>query len=232
MGDMTETRQRRRRSLKSARTREHLKQVARVIFEKNGHGGVTAQSVSSAAEFSYGTFYKYFKNRDAVLFEICSDYFDGLLLGIAQSYLGDTPFARIFSSQHYYIEQVVKNWQLHRAFLAYSLDNREMGDLIHEARIKEAERTANELAHLWKARGGPEASFSAERTMMTTLALNGMTEGYLQDLLRPSKAETTIATAQIDTIAFELSRIFYRGAFLEEPDVAIADIFPRQSVTA
>jgi AcrR family transcriptional regulator len=229
---MTETGQKRRRSPKSARTREHLKQVARLIFEKNGHGGVTAQSVSSAAEFSYGTFYKYFRNSDAILFEICSDYFDGLLLGIAQSYLGATPFIRIFSSQHYYIKQVVQNWQLHRAFLAYSLDNREMGDLIHEARIREAKRTANELAHLWKARGGLEASFSAERIMMTTLALNGMTEGYLQDLLRPSTAETIIATAQIDTIAFELSRIFYRGAFLEEPDVKLRDAFPSQTQSA
>jgi AcrR family transcriptional regulator len=221
---MIATQPKRRNSTKSARTRESLKVVARKIFEREGHGGVTAQSVSSEAEFAYGTFYKYYKNKDALLSEICSDYFENLLSGIAKAYQGDTAFVRIFSSQHYYIAQVIENWRFHRSFLAYSLDNREMGDLIHEVRIKEARRTADELARLWRVGSGPEATFSSERAMMTTLALNGMTEGYVQDLLRPSNAGTIKTPFEIKTIAFELSRLFYRAAFLEEPDVS-ADQF-------
>jgi AcrR family transcriptional regulator len=219
---MTTASPKKRNSTKSLRTREHLKCVARKLFEREGHGGVTAQSVSSAAEFAYGTFYKYYKNKDALLFEICSDYFENLLSGIAQAYEGDTPFNRIFSSQHYYISEVIDNWRFHRSFLAYSLDNCEMGDLIHEARVKEAQRTAAELARLWQASGGPEAKFSTDRTMMTAMALNGMTEGYLQDMLRPSTDGTAKTAMEIKAIAFELSRIFYRGAFLEEPDVNIS----------
>jgi AcrR family transcriptional regulator len=213
-----------RNSTKSGRTRLHLTNVARQIFERDGHSGVTAQSVSTTAEFSYGTFYKYYKNKDALLFDICSDYFQNLLAGIAGAYKGDPPFVRIFSSQHYYIEQVVKHWRFHRAFLAYSLDNSEMGDLIHEARLKEAERTANELSRLWQSKNSPEAEFSTGRTMTTALALNSMTEGYLQDMLRPSTAGAVVAAIEIRSLAFELSRIFYRGAFLEEPDVTFEEL--------
>jgi AcrR family transcriptional regulator len=214
----------RRNSTKSVRTREQLVCVARDIFEREGHGGVTAQSVSSKAGFAYGTFYKYYKNKDALLFAMCSDYFENQLSGIAKAYQGDTPFLRIFSSQHYYIAEVIRNWQFHRSFLTYSLDNTEMGDLIHEARVKEAERTADELSRLWRVSDRPEATFSAERAMMTALALNGMTEGYLQDMLRPSTAGNTIAAVKIKSIAFELSRLFYRGAFLEEPTITIEQL--------
>jgi AcrR family transcriptional regulator len=213
-----------RNSTKSGRTRLHLSNVARQIFERDGHSGVTAQSVSTAAEFSYGTFYKYYKNKDALLFDICSDYFQNLLAGIAGAYKGDKPFVRIFSSQHHYIAQVVQHWRFHRAFLAYSLDNSEMGDLIHEARLKEAERTANELSRLWQSKKSPEVEFSFGRTMTTALALNSMTEGYLQDMLRPSTASDAVAAIEIRSLAFELSRIFYRGAFLEEPDVTFEEL--------
>jgi AcrR family transcriptional regulator len=221
---MKTTEKKKRTSTKSARTREHLKRVAREIFEQEGHGSVTAQSVSSAAELSYGTFYKYYKNTDALLFEMCADYFSALLSGIAKAYKGRVPFVRIFSSQHYYISEVIENWQFHRAFLAYSLNNPGMGDLIHIARQKEARRTAKELSRLWQARGGQEAAFSAKRAAMTAMALNGMTEGYLQDMLLPSNAGKAISALKIKTMAFELSRLFYRGAFLEEPDVTIDQI--------
>ncbi len=221
---MTSESPKRRNSTKSARTRETLKRVCRDIFERDGHGGVTAQSVSSESGFSYGTFYKYYKNKDALLFDICSDYFQNLLAGIAGAYKGDTPFVRIFSSQHHYIAQVVHHWRFHRAFLAYSLESSEMGDLIHEARLKEAERTANELSRLWQSKNSPMVEFSAGRTVTTALALNSMTEGYLQDILRPSTARDAVAAIEIRSLAFELSRIFYRGAFLEEPDVNFEEL--------
>ncbi len=221
---MQVTERKKRASTKSARTREHLKRVARELFEREGHGSVTAQSVSSAADLSYGTFYKHYKNRDALLFEICADYFSTLLSGIAQAHKGETPFIRIFSSQHHYISEVIESWQFHRAFLAYSLNNPVMGDLIHETRRKEARRTAKELARLWQARGDQEAAFSAKRIAMTAMALNSMTEGYLQDVLLPSKAGKAISALEAKRMAFELSRLFYRGAFLEEPDVTIDQI--------
>jgi AcrR family transcriptional regulator len=213
-----------RTSTKSSRTREHLKRVAREIFEQEGHGSITAQSVSSAANLSYGTFYKHYKNTDALLFEICADYFSVLLSGITKAYKGATPFIRIFSSQHYYISEVIENWQFHRAFLAYSINNPEMGDLIHVARRKEARRTAKELSRLWQGRGGLESGFSTKRIAMTAMALNGMTEGYLQDILLPYKAGSAISAVKIKTMAFELSRLFYRAAFLEEPDITIDQI--------
>lgn len=210
-----------RNSTKSIRTREKLKHIARGIFEREGYGGVTAQAVSTEAEFSYGTFYKYFNNKDNLLVEICSDYFENLLCGIADSYQGDTPFIRIFSGHSYYVSEVIENWRFHKSFLAYSLDNREMGDLVHVARMREAERTAAELVRLWKAGVGAEATFSTERALIMATALNSMTEGYLLDVLRPSTVGKALAALDIKTIAFELSRIFYRGAFLKEPDLTI-----------
>jgi AcrR family transcriptional regulator len=218
---MIEPAPKRRHSTKSIRTRELLKSVTRDIFEREGHGGVTAQSVSSAAAFAYGTFYKYYKNKDALLFEICAEYFEILLSGIAEAYKGDTPFLRIFSSQRYFIESVVKDWHFYQSFRAYSQHNREMGDLIHEARVKEAKRTADELVCLWQSRGSTEATFSPERAILMAFALNGMTERYLEDILRPFTAEEAVAALEINVVAFELSRLFYRSAFLEEPEITI-----------
>jgi AcrR family transcriptional regulator len=223
-----------RNSTKSVRTREKLKHIARCIFEREGYGGVTAQAVSTEAEFSYGTFYKYFNNKDKLLFEVCSDYFENLLSGIEDAYQGDTPFIRIFSGHNYYVSEVIKNWRFHKSFLAYSLDNLEMGDLVHVARMREAERTAAELTRLWKAGEGAEAKISTERSLIMAMALNSMTEGYLLDLLRPSTVGKALAALDVKTIAFELSRIFYRGAFLNEPDLTIDQLIEclDQKITA
>jgi AcrR family transcriptional regulator len=218
---ITKSLPKRRNSTKSIRTRDTLKRVAKEIFEREGHGGVTAQAVSAEAKFSYGTFYKYFKNKDSLLFEICSDYFEHLLFGIAEAYQGSSPFIRIFSGHSYYISEVIENWRFHKSFLTYSLDSLEMGDLVHAARMREADRTAIELVRLWKAGERVEATFSKDRALMTAHALNSMTEGYLLDILRPSTAGKILAILDIKTIAFELSRAFYRGAFLEEPDITI-----------
>ncbi len=219
-----EAKPRKRNSTKSIRTRARLKSAARQIFERDGHSGVTAQSVSSAADFSYGTFYKYYKNKDQILIELCSDYFEALLSGIATSFQGETPFIRMFASQLYYIEEVIDSWQFHRAFIGYSLENSAVGDLIHDARIKEAKRTAFELRRQWQDRGSAEVAFSEERALLSALALNTMTEGYLQDMMRPSTASSAVAAVDARKLAFELSRIFYRGAFLEEVPVNFADL--------
>jgi AcrR family transcriptional regulator len=206
-----------RNSTKSIRTRQALKRVAHEIFERLGHGAVSADSVSSGAGFSHGTFYKYYPNKDALLFEICLDYLEQLASGISNAHKGNTAFDRIFSGQYQYAQLVINDWKFHRSVIAYSLENREIGDLFHEMRVKEARRTADQLMLQWQAQGGIEASFSSARAEMMALSLNGMTEGYLQDLLRPSTAAATLKRADINAIAFELTRIFYRAAFLEEP---------------
>jgi AcrR family transcriptional regulator len=202
---------------KGARTRAHIKQEARKLFERDGHAGVTAQAIVETAGVSSGTFYVYFANKDEVLLEICREFHEEVIDGLAQSYTGKTVYENICLGQYAYIRRIVDNWSFYRALLSYSFAEPRLREVQHEARIREAERTQRVLERVWRETNSAFRVTEPEKALQTAMMLNAMIEGFLQDLLLGLKVGAEPSELELREIVAMSSRLFYRAAYLEEP---------------
>jgi TetR/AcrR family transcriptional regulator, ethionamide resistance regulator len=211
---------RKRNSTKGARTKAHIKQVARAIFEREGHAGVTAQAIVEAAGISSGTFYVYFSNKDEVLLEICHEFLDSLIAGIAESHTGQSIFEDICRGTYAYIRPIVDNWTFYRALISYGLVEPRLREAQHEARLREAERTQMVLERVWRETGSPHRIVDSISAVQMAMMLNAMTEGFIQDMLRGLQPGDAPSDTELREIATMLGRTFYRAAYLEDPGKA------------
>lgn len=207
----------RRNATKGARTREMLKQVARSLFEIDGHTGVTAQSIVETAGISSGTFYTYFKNKDDVISQISFDFLDNMINLLAVERIYKTEFEYICTGHYIYIKYVANNWRFFKFILSYSFVNSNIMEYLHYARLREAERTAAYLLICWSKsdRAAPESDTRGAVKM--AMALHAMTEGALQDELTSLAYRTELTDLELREFALYMGRLFYRAAFLEEP---------------
>ena len=206
-----------RNATKGARTRAMLKQVARNLFEVDGHSGVTAQAIVEAAGISSGTFYVYFSNKDEILFEISRDFFDEIIkiLAAGRNYFSD--FENICLGHYIYINHVAANWDFFRSLTSYSFFNTDLLKIARDARLKEAERTAAYLLTRWSQHDGTAPEVDTQGAVKMAMALHAMTEGFLQDELTSLPPGTKPDDAEVRGLALYMGRLFYRAAFLEEP---------------
>jgi AcrR family transcriptional regulator len=206
-----------RNSTKGTRTRAHIKQVARLLFERDGHAGVTAQAIVEAAGVSSGTFYIYFANKDEVLLEICREFHEEVIDGLAQSHTGKTVYENICLGQYAYLKRIVDNWSFYRALLSYSFAEPRLREVQHEARVREAERTQGILERVWRETNSPYRVKDPEKALQIAMMLNAMIEGFSQDLLRELQVGAAPSEPELREIVAMSSRLFYRAAYLEDP---------------
>lgn len=213
-----------RNATKGARTRAVLKQVARNLFEIDGHAGVTAQSIVEAAGISSGTFYIYFSNKDEIIFEICRDFIDEMINSLAVERRYNSDYEYICIGHHIYIKYINDNWRFFRSLLSYSFVNYDIMEIFHGARVREAERTAAYLLTRW---GNLDRNSHGEDTkgaVRMAMALHAMTEGAVQDELTTLAPGTELSDLQLRDLALYLGRLFYRSVFLEEPPIIQFDL--------
>ncbi|MFP4459511.1 MAG: TetR/AcrR family transcriptional regulator [Candidatus Zixiibacteriota bacterium] len=70
---------RKRRKLDMIRNKKLLKEAATKLFAENGFHATKIDDIVEIAGFSKGTFYNYFKSKEAVLLEIIDDNTEKLL---------------------------------------------------------------------------------------------------------------------------------------------------------
>lgn len=205
-----------RNATKGARTRAMIKQHAHKLFAENGHTGVTAQFIVETAGVSSGTFYVYFANKDEVLSEICHDFLDQMVRSLAKKREYNSDFEYLSIGQYIYVKYVYENSGFLRALIAYSYANPDIFKILHDARMKEAERTA-QLFTRWGELGRFVPISDAKATFRAAMALNAMTEGFVQDELGALGPNASLSDQQLRNLAALVSRLFYRAVFLEEP---------------
>lgn len=209
----------RRNATKGARTRAILKQVARKLFEVDGHAGVTAQSIVEAAGISSGTFYIYFSNKNEIISEICRDFIDKMINSLAVERSYDSEYEYICIGHHIYVKYVNDNWRFYRFLISYSFVNSDILEILHNARIREAERTAAFLHIMWNKAGREPPEKDAKGAIKMAMALHAMTEGVMQDELNSLAPGSELTAAKLRDLALYMGRLFYRSVFLEEPPV-------------
>ena len=205
-----------RNATKGARTRAMIKQHAHTLFAENGHTGVTAQSIVETAEVSSGTFYVYFSNKDEVLSEVCRDFLDKMVNSLAKKRESQSDYQYLYIGQYIYVKYVYENYDFFRSLIAYTYANPEIFKILHHARTTEAERTA-QLFKEWGELGRFVPISDAKDTFRAAMALNAMTEGFVQDELATLDPNTSLTDQQLRDLALLVSRLFYRAVFLEEP---------------
>jgi AcrR family transcriptional regulator len=207
-----------RNATKGARTRAKIKQYAHKLFAENGHIGVTAQSIVETAGVSSGTFYVYFSNKDEVISEICQDFMDKMIGTLAEVRESDSDFEYLYIGQYIFVKYVYENYGFFRALIEYSYANSNIFKILHDARIREAKRTA-QLFMRWSELGRFVPTNDAKGSFRAAMALNAMTEGFVQDELTTLGPDTSLTDRQLRDLAMLVSRLFYRAVFLEEPPV-------------
>jgi AcrR family transcriptional regulator len=206
-----------RNATKGARTRAMLKQVARQLFQRDGHSGVSAQAIVEAARISSGTFYLYFTNKDEILLEVSRDFLDEavVLLAADRRYAND--FENICLGHYIYIKHVSANWDFFRSLTSFSFSNKTLLEFSRNARLKEAERTAAYLMMRWHQLGRDAPEVDMPGAIKMAMALHAMLEGHLQDELTTLPPGKKPSEAEMRELALYMGRLFYRAAFLEEP---------------
>jgi TetR/AcrR family transcriptional regulator, ethionamide resistance regulator len=208
---------RKRKSTKGARTKAHIKQVARTIFEREGHAGVTAQGIVEAAGVSSGTFYVYFANKDDILLEICREFMDNMIAALAKSHTGSSAFENICLGQLAYIRPIAENWEFYRALISYGLIEPRLREFSHDMRVREAERTLKVMQGVWHDGELVSQITDPDDALQMAVMLNAMVEGYAQDMLRGMKPGETLDEDEVGNVVRMLARTFFRAAYLEEP---------------
>jgi AcrR family transcriptional regulator len=80
-----------RREHKKARTRDELVQAALGLFSKKGFDATTVEDIAAAAHVSPRTFFRYFANKEEVLFSQKHDDLAALQAGLSGRPAGETP---------------------------------------------------------------------------------------------------------------------------------------------
>ena len=93
------------------RERAELKQLilegARRVFERDGHDGVSIRKVAKAIEYSPGTIYLYYKDKDALMLALHQDAFERKAGMFAPLMQVDDPMERLVAMGRNYIKHAL-----------------------------------------------------------------------------------------------------------------------------
>lgn len=144
-----------KKTLKQARaleTRAALIEAAARLFGKRGYEATQTPDIAAEAGVSTGAFYRYFKDKHAILIEVLTEHIDRGRALIAERlrpelFLAAEPRAAIDSVLDIVFELVARDSKLNRVYVAMSMTDPEVAEL--RARTEAADREA--LAQLIEA---------------------------------------------------------------------------------
>lgn len=91
------------------RMRERILKAAREIFAEGGYKHVTMRRIARKIEYSPGTIYRYFKDKNEIMLQLCYQGFEQLLaMQLKLDRVAD-PLDRLVTGARYYISFAVEN---------------------------------------------------------------------------------------------------------------------------
>lgn len=93
-----------RREREKAEFREEILEAARQIVLKEGFDGLTMRKIADAVEYSPGTLYLYFENRDAIAHELVHRGFEQLVRAFAPAATIADPVERLTKVGEIYVK--------------------------------------------------------------------------------------------------------------------------------
>jgi AcrR family transcriptional regulator len=192
------------------RTRNKVLVAARKILVRRGYQPARVEEITRAAQVGYGTFYKYFRNKqdvlDAVMEEVYTQLIEaGFPAQVEASRLED----QIRTGITNYLKVYRKNRQILLALQPASLMSPRIRRFIGEMRERDVQWMIRELNNLslqgWKFRGNPE---------VLSLAMLHTVDGVAQDWI------TRRQHLSLERVAETLCEIWFRIILPSRPPQA------------
>jgi AcrR family transcriptional regulator len=198
---------------KGERTKRRLLAVTRKVLAEKGYQGTRIDDITKAAEVSVGTFYLYFKNKEAITMAVLAEVLEEGERAMLASRTADDSFLEILEPTVCYARIVFEQAGLFRAFVQFSH--------IHP----EASRFWSELTSGWLERvealmdrrlGSGRTDASTRRVV--TYAMSWMVDGVFLSFLTREHPRFQEAVQSPEQLAETLSVLWYRAVYGTDPD--------------
>ncbi len=193
-------------------TRAALIDAAAKLFAKRGYEPTQTPDIAAEAGVSTGAFYRYFKDKHAILIEALTQHVDRGRALVAERlrpelFVGADPRAAIDSVLDVIFELVARDAKLNRVYVALSLTDPRVGDL--RARTESADREV--LAQLIEA-SIPRKHVVDARAAALVIQLAALEVAGERAGLHPTKGAAVSDAA----VKVALREMFYRYLFEEK----------------
>jgi enoyl-CoA hydratase/carnithine racemase/AcrR family transcriptional regulator len=199
------------RTQKGNRTRALLKTSARKAFGRNGYGNARISDITSEAKLSQGSFYRYFADREAVLYELLEDLLRDVVEFARESWSAADPARSVRTATKKYLDFYRENADLYAMLIEVAQSDPRVRQMWSDARDVFYRRIARMVTRA-QARELADASLDPE--FIATL-LGGMTEQYAYTCF----VEGRYSSLSLDEIVEQMSLVWARAIFREGVDL-------------
>lgn len=95
------------------RMRQRILEAAMGLFAEGGYQGVSMRGLARQIEYSAGTIYRYFKNKDDIMLQLCYQGFEKLLAAQYELDKIEDPVERIKTGGRHYVTFALENPELY-----------------------------------------------------------------------------------------------------------------------
>ncbi|CAN5795959.1 TetR/AcrR family transcriptional regulator [soil metagenome] len=162
------------RQARAEATRRQLVDAAREVFAERGYGGATVAVITERADTAHGTFYLYFKNKEAIFLHVISDVLEDLYQH-SFTPIEDLPGHFDASRSRERIAGFVAVFSRHGGIWRALLEGALASKVVQEHWMTERRRFIDAVAYRWEVfqEGGTLQPFD---TQMAATALSAMLE--------------------------------------------------------
>lgn len=100
------------------RMRKRILEAAMSLFSKGGYGNVSMRKIAEKIEYSPGTLYLYFKNKNDIMLQLCTQGFEQLLALQQELEKITDPLERLSVGGRHYISFALENPELYELMFA------------------------------------------------------------------------------------------------------------------
>ncbi|MGC9671397.1 enoyl-CoA hydratase-related protein [Planosporangium sp. 12N6] len=196
------------RTQKGNRTRSLLKTSARNVFGRIGYGHARVSDITSEANLSQGSFYRYFTDKEAVLMELLEDLLRDVVAFARDSWLPTEPTRSVYTTTRKYLTFYEKNADLYAMLIEAAQREPRVREMWIQARDVFYHRIARMITRA-QAEGLADPSLDAE---FTATLFGGMTEQYAYACF----VEGRPSSLSFDDVVTQMSRIWANAIFRED----------------
>jgi AcrR family transcriptional regulator len=102
-----------RKKRERQRMRSRILTTAMRLFSKGGYKHVSMRRIAENIEYSPATIYRYFRDKEDIMRQLCLQGFEGLLARQNELARIDDPFNRLLTGSRYYISFALENPELY-----------------------------------------------------------------------------------------------------------------------
>ena len=103
-----------RKEREKVEMKRQILNAARRLFLEQGFEKTSIRNIAEEIEYSAGTIYLYFKDKNEILFALHVEAFGALMLAMQSGIMGETdPFARLVSLGKHYLKYAFENPELY-----------------------------------------------------------------------------------------------------------------------